>query len=240
MGYSNPEDQRNATIYQFARGVTLMMPTSALDDLKAELPAGTPVEVTELAEGYVEARVTEPVDMKEPALTGPRTVDHGRYELRRPWPVDATVNGGQRGLVLSRTGNDYTTAFVEASIPELGTFLRGEASAIEDAEEAAWSKYSRYARNDHKHEFETRGYRNGAGFCKHCGMFKSNVFTLQEIGSVCEICGRDMYATYGDKMFCIDHNPDKAERQRLRQEARSNGHPDSGLEEFLEALDDTE
>lgn len=234
--YTNPEDQQKVSAYQFARGMPLLMGRQVLDSMLADLPPGTPVEVTEMSEGWVEAQVTEPVDVPEPELSGPLTVDHGRYVLRHPWPIEAVVNGGRSGLVLSRTSDSYTTAFVEASLTEPATFLRGEGATIEEAEDTAWAKYQRVTANDHDHEFETRGYSNGAGFCKHCNLFQSGIFSLQEIGSVCHLCGDDMYDTVAGQMYCKAHAPSAEEARRMRQEYREKGNPTNPIEDLLDAL----
>ena len=232
--YTDPEDAWQVTVYKFGRGVEMYVTEAHLHQLRAALPLGVNIHTEEISEGWFTAQVTEPLDMPVPELEGPRTVAHGQYELQRPWPLDATVNGGKSGLVLRDDGSSYGTAFVEASLTEPATFLRGEAETIEAAEEVAWAKYQRYTANDHDHEFETRGYTNGAGFCKHCGMFKSKVFSLQEIGSVCHVCGDDMYGVIGDIMYCQTHAPDRETRQHLREVARAEGKSVSQLEELLD------
>ncbi|WP_159599743.1 hypothetical protein [Agromyces humi] len=153
-------------------------------------------------------------------------------ESRHPWPAGMFIQGGGHGIVLSRSGGDsYRTAFVEA-FPE-GTFIRGEGATVEDAEDAAWAKFQRYA-GCPGHEWETRGYRNGAGFCKHCGKFGSQVFDLVEIGSVCDVCGVGTYwTTVGDKLFCEEHAPAREERVRIEQ---ASGVQPSAFTQLLEWL----
>lgn len=238
MKFANNEDREKAYAYMFARGAELMMSEEILASMRADLPAGTPIEVEEISDGWVSAKVTEPVDVPEPQLSGPRTVDTGRYDVRHDWPADASMSAGRRGLVLGRSGDHYTTAYFEATLTEPATFLRGEAETIEAAEDAAWAKYLRYTANDHEHRFETRGYVNGAGFCVTCGLFKSKAFTLQEIGSVCGQCGADMYVHIGDQMFCKEHAPDRDEERRLRDEARKTGKQVNPLEDLLAAASD--
>jgi hypothetical protein len=85
------------------------------------------------------------------------------------------VQWGGRGLVFVEDGDNYRTAFFEAFTKEPDTFIRGEGSSVEEAEADAFQKYERY-RACENHEFERRKYRNGAGFCKHCGLFKSQCF----------------------------------------------------------------
>jgi hypothetical protein len=69
----------------------------------------------------------------------------------------------------------YVTAFFEAFPRNPDTFLRGEGSSIEAAEISVFAKFTKH-QNCPGHEYERRNYRNGAGFCIHCGMFKSKAF----------------------------------------------------------------
>lgn len=91
-----------------------------------------------------------------------------------PWPDNCHCQAGHNGIVVTKSGH-YRTAFFEAFPKYPETFIRGEGPTIEAAEEAAWSKYGKYL-DCPEHVFERRGYTNGAGFCKHCGMFISNAF----------------------------------------------------------------
>ena len=43
------------------------------------------------------------------------------------------------------------------------------------AEDQAWIKYRKII-NCKGHELERRGYKNGAGFCKHCNLFVCGAF----------------------------------------------------------------
>ena len=101
------------------------------------------------------------------------------------WPEGSFLQAGHKGIVLSASGRSYTTAFLEAFLK--GTFIRGEGATIEEAETAAWEKFQR-SESCPKHEWESRGYTNGAGFCKHCNFFKSKVFTGEDLNQFCEIC----------------------------------------------------
>lgn len=168
-----------------------------------------------------------------------RLIDYDRYELTQPWPEDCYVQGGSRGLVMSRTpGKSYNTAFVEAFPTQPATFIRGEGPTLEEAEKQAWAKYERVAAGDHEHEYEDRGYRNGAGFCKHCDLFTSNVFTPTELGSFCSVCETPTFWTnVAGQVYCETHAPSREERSQLREEHTKNGGaPDSLLEELLDAL----
>lgn len=94
------------------------------------------------------------------------------------WPDDCFCQAGHKGIVFTPKGN-YETAFFEVfpKVPE--TFIRGEGPTIEVAEERAWSKYRKYLECA-GHEFERKGYTNGVGFCKTCGMFSFNAFKPTE------------------------------------------------------------
>lgn len=119
------------------------------------------------------------------------------YPCLMSWPQDCFVQCGGSGLVfpaghadkvLGKDAKDplknlveaitdpktYETAFFEA-FPGPGGFLRGEGKTIEEAEASAWRQFRRHE-DCPGHEFEKRGYKNGAGFCKHCKMFKTKVF----------------------------------------------------------------
>lgn len=106
------------------------------------------------------------------------------------WPDGIFIQGGEHGIVVSPKGN-YATAFVEVSSEEAG-FIRGEGATVAEAESRAWDRY-RAAVSCPGHEWESRGYRNGAGFCRHCGRFATGVFDLAEVGHSCAGCGRGCY-----------------------------------------------
>lgn len=164
--------------------------------------------------------------MTEQQSAAPRTIDYGRYELRHPWPENCKVQGGSHGLVLVRAGGSYQTAFVEAFPRNPDTFIRGEGEDMATAEDAAWAKFTRYSECDHTCGFETRGYRNGCGFCKRCGLFAVDVFDLAEIGSVCCTCGVGTYWTQVDgQLYCREHAP-------------SGRHDDHPLAALLQTIDE--
>jgi hypothetical protein len=147
-----------------------------------------------------------------------KNVHNPEATLRHPWG-DTDFVQGARGIVLDmRDGTKHLTpTFVEVCTDSLnadrtggGTFLRGEGATIEEAEDKAWAIYQRQVgcpSPTGSHENETRGYVNGAGFCKHCGRFESNAFSLQEIGSVCCLCGDDYSLEVRDRMVCKRHAP---------------------------------
>lgn len=152
------------------------------------------------------------------------------YECKQAWPADCYVQCGSSGIVFdSKTGGiektiedltdmfveptqenhdkvdkhlskAYVTAFFEAFPSNPKTFIRGEGKTIEEAETKAWNQYQKYIACN-EHEFERRGYTNGAGFCKNCGLFKSKAFPTVERCSVCneDVYGQDNKGLY----FCI-------------------------------------
>ena len=138
------------------------------------------------------------------------------YPCQKTWPEDCFVQCGGNGIVFTKSGaleqaltdNDtiqevvsgvlldtpvqsphYRTAFFEAFPQNPDSFIRGEGASIEEAEEKAWTQYQKIV-NCTGHEYERRDYKNGAGFCKHCNMFASNVFEPDE---TCYLCGAKTY-----------------------------------------------
>ena len=124
------------------------------------------------------------------------------YECQHPWPDDCFVQCGGNGIVFTGEKSlqkaladpldavatvlapegvaqasplqHYRTAFFEAFPKQPDTFIRGEGVDIAAAEAQAWQKFQT-AIACPGHEFEARGYENGAGFCRHCNMFASDV-----------------------------------------------------------------
>ena len=138
------------------------------------------------------------------------------YTPECAWADDCYVQWGAKGLVISRSADkpSYTTAFFEAFPRNPKTFIRGEGATIADAERAAFAKFERYSACA-KHEFERRGYTNGAGFCKHCEMFASKVF---EPSTRCLVCDKPTDWTHGTDergrthWFCEDHEAERKAR----------------------------
>lgn len=143
------------------------------------------------------------------------------YEARHPWPADTTVSAG-RGVVFLRNAKEgepgsYATLFMEV-YPPGASFIRGEGVAPETCEDAAWAKYQlalNCSDGSGSHNWEPRKYRNGAGFCSRCNTFGSEVFTGEQLGQLCRICGTG--TTYhweqdkagGEMSFlCKDHYKD--------------------------------
>ena len=114
------------------------------------------------------------------------------YQLSYDWPMDTvfTINDDRLD----------TSMEVYTNYPEnAATYMGMQASTIQECEDILWTRYQRYI--SCKHEF-TRDhpkkghYSNGAGFCKHCGMFKSQAF---EPETICETCGK-----HANLLSCID------------------------------------
>lgn len=115
-----------------------------------------------------------------------------KMSMSGPWtsPHDyppGHIQGGEKGIVFSKKGN-YRTAFVEYFPDENPTMIRGEGPTIEEADADLWEKFIRQE-SCPAHEYEPRGYTNGAGFCKHCKRFSSKQFTAEELGQFCRECG---------------------------------------------------
>lgn len=165
--------------------------------------------------------MNEQIDRNEPKLA--RSL-RGPIACLKPWPEDCGVQCGGEGLVLVDGGKSYTTAFFEAFPKEPKTFIRGEGATIADAEADAWAQFEKFSACPHP-AFERRKYRNGAGFCVACGMFKSQCFEPSER---CCICGVPTYHTEDNKgcWYCETHrkfikNKDKTEAHRLLEKLRA-------------------
>jgi len=107
------------------------------------------------------------------------------------WPEGTFLQGGHKGIVFVKGMNEsYTTTFVEVYVPNVADsgFYRGEGATVAEAEESAWNKYQRAGNCPH-HEWESRGYTNGGGFCKHCNTFGSKVIDPRDLGQFCYVCG---------------------------------------------------
>lgn len=139
-----------------------------------------------------------------------RSDNYGReplYALKFPWPAGMFAQGGTVHTRVVATAEDETDPdvdvykghkmvatgrFIEMFPQSPETFIRGEGVDFDAAEQVLWTRWSQVVgckSPTGDHEYETRGYRNGAGFCKHCDLFTSGVFDLAEIGSVCVVCG---------------------------------------------------
>ncbi len=152
------------------------------------------------------------------------------YDCKKDWPEDCGVQCGGHGIVLASgsfektiTSEDpltelgkavadkksYITAFFEAFPNDPSTFIRGEGSSIEEAEEQAWNEFIKI-KSCTNHEFERRHYRNGAGICKHCNLFNSKAF---DPTTKCCICDKPTCYTQdiNDKWYCEEHKDNMLE-----------------------------
>lgn len=129
----------------------------------------------------------------------PRLIRNTKVFTIHDWPEGILIQGGSHGIVGVRsTHTTYTTAFVEA-FPD--TFIRGEGETISEAEDDAWKKYQKQLSCE-GHEYEARGYTNGLGFCKKCNRSQSRVFSGEQLGQFCFICGvGTTYSCYSDKAY---------------------------------------
>lgn len=107
---------------------------------------------------------------------------------QHPWPDECFVQCGEQGIVFTKE-EVKRTAFFEAFPKSPDTFLRGEGETVEAAEESCWKKYQRILTCSLDHSdsgnFDARGYTNGYGFCKNCGMGSSIIPPIHP----CQNCG---------------------------------------------------
>lgn len=93
------------------------------------------------------------------------------YSPRHDWPGDTLVQWGSSGIVLAP--NSYMTAFFEA-FPDEGTaaggFIRGEGKTIAEAENDAFSRFTKETSCNHLWGREY--YTNGGQLCRHCRAFR--------------------------------------------------------------------
>lgn len=150
-----------------------------------------------------------------------RTV--GDYEAQHPWPEETIVSAG-RGVVFVRntrtsSRTSYSTLFMEV-YPPGAAFIRGEGETATECENAAWSKYQlavNCSDASGTHQWEARGYKNGAGFCSRCNTFGSDVFTGDQLNQHCAMCGVgttyhfDVLASGKCEFFCEAHYGHSAE-----------------------------
>lgn len=108
---------------------------------------------------------------------------------QHPWPEGVFLQGGESGLVVSAKadGGSYVTAFVEAFSDGTG-FIRGQGVDLATAEHECWVK-AQHVLDCPGHEWESRGYKNGGGFCIHCNRFHGEAFTPEQLGLYCAACG---------------------------------------------------
>ena len=91
---------------------------------------------------------------------------------------------------LNKEEHDSKLYYIEAfpDVNGIGTYIGAHGNSFEECENILWEEYQRYL-SCPKHEFirddGTHHYSNGAGVCKHCGLFASNVL---EPETQCDNC----------------------------------------------------
>lgn len=136
-----------------------------------------------------------------------RNYENEDYILRHAWPSDCSFNiNGSIDPEINKKYRDglvYMEVFIHGT-PNADTYIGAEASTFEDCEDTLWRKYQTYAHCTHEFTREAphgKHYTNGAGFCKHCGMFKSDAF---EPETVCDLCNQhtNLLSLYNGKQVC--------------------------------------
>ena len=175
------------------------------------------------------------------------------YDCQYEWADDCFVQCGGSGIVLNgglektlgsktvgeivdnlKENYSYTTAFFEAFPRNPDTFIRGEGATIEEAETKAWNAFMKFSACEHP-EFEKRKFRNGAGFCVKCGMFKSKAFKPWEKCVVCKkptfyhqvdentvMCKKDFYNLPYEQIGTLKYLYDEEEWIKHTEEAKLN------------------
>lgn len=166
-----------------------------------------------------------------------RLVARGKGHLTAyAWPVDCPLQAGTNGAVFDKSHPDgaYNTCFFEAFPRNPSTFLRGEGATVADAETAAWQQWQRInacpaVQTNGEHRFEARGYRNGGGICADCGLFSSHVFTGEDLGQFCAVCGTATTYTWREDVFyCRTHRPPSRFARMLAEAAERDGATQAG------------
>lgn len=98
------------------------------------------------------------------------------YDLVCSWPDDAYVQWGGAGLVINcnHPEKSYTTAFFEVFPGDRSTaggIIRGEGATIADAEQDAFSHFTR--QSNCTHHWGREHYLNGGALCRHCRAFQT-------------------------------------------------------------------
>ncbi|MGI8306985.1 hypothetical protein [Saccharopolyspora hattusasensis] len=142
------------------------------------------------------------------------------HQARHPWPPETIVSAG-KGVVVQRhpkpgEPRTHTTFFMEI-YPPGAAFIRSEGQTPAECEDSAWAQYQHAldcTDGTGRHDWESRGYRNGAGFCSRCNTFDPQVFTGEQLGQHCRVCqtGTTCHwetdeATGQVSFLCADHCP---------------------------------
>lgn len=125
------------------------------------------------------------------------------YDCQKNWPTDIFMQCGKEGIVISskKEKPSYRTSFFEAFPNDPSTFIRGEGSSIEDAEDAAFQKYEKImACNEHDYK---RRLDSEHGTCIKCGLFTSNCFPPVHSCSVCQ--KTEVNYNFNKNNYCCEH-----------------------------------
>lgn len=126
------------------------------------------------------------------------------YYVQHNWPEETNFNihidpsydemvsasGGAEIQGLNKEQHDNRLYYIEAfpDVNGIGTYIGTHGSSFEECENILWGEYQKYL-SCPKHEFVRddgeHHYSNGAGVCKHCGLFASNVL---EPETQCDNC----------------------------------------------------
>jgi hypothetical protein len=165
----------------------------------------------------------------------------GTYEAHHPWPDTTRVSAGQ-GIVFRRNAKEgepssYGTLFMEV-YPPGAAFIRGEGETPQACEDAAWAKYQlalHCSDQSGRHTWESRGYTNGAGFCSRCNTFGSRIFTGEQLGQFCRVCG--IGTTYhSDKNEVTNETSFLCQDHYEEHKSARNSTSDHPLARLLDAL----
>lgn len=134
------------------------------------------------------------------------------YFLRFDWPENTifNINGpstDEAKEMLEKQGYKieyYMEVFLNTE--NVDTFDGVHGTSFEECETKLWDKYQKYIKCNHEFIRESpcgTHYSNGAGFCKHCGMFKSKAF---EPETKCMKCGKNanLNKCVNGESVCID------------------------------------
>lgn len=93
------------------------------------------------------------------------------HKVQPPWPKDVILKVGC---------DDESRIFVEVSVHDPYTVIRGEGYTVEEAEDVCWRKFEAYRGcSDGSGEhgpFERRQYADGRGFCTKCDTWMLGIF----------------------------------------------------------------
>lgn len=152
------------------------------------------------------------------------------------WSENTVVQWG------NPTPKEDQTTFFEVFVEHPSTIIHCEGKSLEEAEAKCWKWLLKYI-NCPEHEFERKGYTNGYGTCKHCGLRTPNVFEPIEYCCQCNNpkgYGQDSQGQW----WCVDCYPSMPKElwsetrimiEKIKKEEAENPVSD---EEFKEGLKD--